>query len=306
MRWYSSIWLMLLLMSCGGIADIPSIPVGFAKPSDSMNNIPAGTVFTVPGKALIRSNPAHTITVQGKFISDTMIAVTEGGVTNVLTYDKDKDNFSSVDELTSFTSAQSLFLSDVNRYIKAFRYNENIKRPQTNIFTNTTTYETTYSKTIYGHVGYEADPTALTGTAVYTGPGQISVGASGYSLSNSGVAPHSDSANGTMTLNVDFINGTLNGQLDFADPTNGPGGPSGIDLGTFTIPIPSGTITGNRYSADLTLSASDLDLAYVAQGTLDGAFYGPSGEHVAGTAVLDGHDSGATNGYVIIQATGDR
>ena len=277
--------LLFYLSACGAA---PTFETQYAMVGDDINNVPSGTVFTALGKkqeALSGrvSIDGSSLIFKGNYVSDTEIELTFDGKTVPLVYDIDQKGFvgrldkqwvqgnpNSVE-----TTNVSLFFSDLNPYAKRVQFT----------ISEGFNGSTLLKDRVTGIVGFLTDPQALPTSSTYTGVSEISV--------RSTVG--GDSATGQVVLNADFAAGTIDGSMSFTDPLGDATSLAPVDLGTFTVGMPSGTIDGNKFSANLSV--------YGTSGLLKGSFYGPAGEHAAGIALLGNYQNGNNT---LITVTADR
>jgi len=273
------------LSACGGASTFQAQYAAFGVDID---NVPSGTVFTVSGKkrdALTGRVPivGSSVTFEGKYVSNTKIELSYDGKTIPLTYNADRQNFAgslakrlNPDDTSDVENTDvSLFLTDLNPYAKKVQF---------------TTQEgfngSTFPKDrVTGVVGFFTDPQALPTSATYTGVSEITAGSFGGR----------DSATGEVVPNADFAAGTIDGSMSFTDPLGDTTSAAPFDLDTFMLVMSSGTIDGNEFSANLAFAG--------ATGSLDGGFYGPTGEHAAGIALIG---SPLNSIYTSITVTADR
>ena len=149
------------------------------------------------------------------------------------------------------------------------------------------------SEEYFGIIG-DATPTgtlAGIGSATYSGVGEISIDKAGGAFDD---APAT-----TVSLNVDFGAGTLNGGFNVTDGAEG----GSVDInGTTTLPV-TGTVSGNSFSATVDYT----NLVGITTGmnsinspqAVEGGFYGPNAENAVGVGLSIGQSTGANDDLLI-------
>lgn len=162
---------------------------------------------------------------------------------------------------------------------------------------NTQIKDSSGVKEYFSIVGTPALAANLPSSALYKGNGEISI--------DTGTT-FDDAPNTTVTLNADFVAGTLSGQFDVIDEAGDGTGPIDID-GAATLLL-SGTIQGNTFAADVDyteLQEITSGLNFVRPSTLNGGFFGPAGEEAVGIGINVGKSTNPNDVliYTRIQAT---
>ena len=267
------------LFGCGGDGLttgpvlVPAAPVassGFAKPGDDIANVPTGTTFTIPAQTFVH-DPAQPFNysvgkgeVTVRILSATQIEVTRDGAVDIL--DLDTAATGTIYEKFGTDKIVTAYIYGLNPYASKgeIEYLSDAG-PNTSFL---------YLDEAVGVFGYATDPAVLSGSATYSGTADLFVLYRSQAF---------DVADGTASLTADFASSTLTGSLDFADPLgDGNGGP--VDLGTFSLAV-DGVISGNAFAAPVNLDPAIIGAVQAPQRTLDGAFFGPTGEYASGVAI---------------------
>ncbi|MEO0359279.1 MAG: transferrin-binding protein-like solute binding protein, partial [Pseudomonadota bacterium] len=127
----------------------------------------------------------------------------------------------------------------------------------------------------YAPIGNVTDPANMpsSGTAVYNG---ILQGYANYSNGSS------DPLTGPVTFNIDFGASNISGSGTINDAG------TSATFGSFTVPMTS--IVGNTFAVTPTVSLTDPS-ASVNGASVEGDFFGPAGEDVAGAFAATGTNS---------------
>jgi len=277
----------------------PTASTGFARASDSITNVKPGTAFTMSAREIsvldndLTVNPFDTTQLKGTFTSPTELELELNGKTYTLSYDAADDSFNGQDA----DREVSVLLSPQNRYAGM----ATVMLSQASRFT-------TQGSIFTGVIGYSTDPNRLPSSASYKGSASLSA------IPEVGAL---DRASGAVNMNANFRDGTVSGTIALLDPTGDTLGP--VDLGNMTItfdhpyrssPITApatvnagtptttgGVIDGNTFTAALGIPIGDLVDAGIFGDpnlTLNGGFYGPTGEHAVGIATGSGRTVGST------------
>ncbi len=121
-----------------------------------------------------------------------------------------------------------------------------------------------------------------------------------------------DSAEGDLTLNVDFANRTFDGSMDL---TSSEAGVANFDITDVNAAILNGKIAGRNMMADVSVlkgdpnffpnGANQLGLDVLSTGRLKGEFYGPNAVEAGGSFNFTGKEptafSGGTRSTIVVQ-----
>ena len=135
----------------------------------------------------------------------------------------------------------------------------------------------------YGVMGFETPDSvvaAATGTANYTGRGNM------VFMSASAV----DVAEMQANFAVNFTNSTISGEVDIDDPRTGP-----LTYNFATVNVPQTALTGNGFSAQPTVTVNNPggNTYTFNNETINGTFYGDNSEVLAGVLSADYTENGA-------------
>ena len=133
---------------------------------------------------------------------------------------------------------------------------------------------------IYGYETADATVAAATGTANYTGRGNM------VFMSASAV----DVAEMQANFAVNFTNSTISGAVDIDDPRTGP-----LTYNFATVNVPQTALTGNGFSAQPTVTVNNPggNTYTFNNETINGTFYGDNSEVLAGVLSADYTENGA-------------
>ena len=132
---------------------------------------------------------------------------------------------------------------------------------------------------IYGYETADATVAAATGTANYTGRGNM------VFMSASAV----DVAEMQANFAVNFTNSTISGAVDIDDPRTGP-----LTYNFATVNVPQTALTGNGFSAQPTVTVNNPggNTYTFNNETINGTFYGDNSEVLAGVLSADYTENG--------------